>query len=42
MYLVPEEVELKDAIAFAYSSRFSIAQNADVEEGGEENTVVAE
>lgn len=42
IYLILEEVELNDAIAFAYDNGLRISPKPDVEEGGENSPVVVE
>lgn len=44
LYLVREDVQLKDAIAFAYRNKLCIARNRDIEVGGidKDNAVVLE
>lgn len=40
MYLVPEEVKLKDVIAVSYGSGLGIAPETDAEIGGRDSVVV--
>lgn len=42
MYLIPEGVQLKDAIIFAYKNGLSIDSMADAEVGAMDSTVVLE
>lgn len=42
VYLIPEEVQLKDAIAFEYGNRLSIAPKADKEIANKDSVAVVE